>query len=223
MLKLKNWNLFEIMWIVISISVAILVSILSKSTILGFSTFLTGMIGAILTAKGKMIMYAFAIYNSIAYAYVCYQAGLYGNTIFQIIFFLPLLIMGLIKWKKNMNKENNTVKMKQMTAKNLTITISICALTIVILGFILSKIHSQNTPYLDAYTNIINLVAILLSSLRYKEQWTFFFVLDIVALIMWILRLIDGNIEAPTMIVLFSAYIINCIYGFVNWSRGSKK
>jgi len=48
---------------------------------------------------------------------------------------------------------------------------------------------------------------------RYREQWMLWIIVNIVSVIMWV------NIGDPMMILMWSAYLINAIYGFVKWSK----
>ena len=71
-------------------------------------------------------------------------------------------------------------------------------------------------PYIDALTLVIAIVAQIIMLARYREQWTFWFVLNIVSIYQWVTL---GN---WSMVALYVAFIINNAYGYVEWSKGAK-
>jgi len=40
---------------------------------------------------------------------------------------------------------------------------------------------------------------------------------------MWALRIADGSPEGPLMVVMWSAYLVNSVYGFYNWTKGARQ
>ena len=58
--------------------------------------------------------------------------------------------------------------------------------------------------------------------LRYKEQWLSFITVNVLSVIMWGIRLANGSQEGMMMVVMWSAYLVNAVYGWIVWSRGSR-
>ncbi len=94
-MKIKGWSLFEIVWLVSFSAVAIVLSLVWKDTLFGFSVFLTGIICVVLAAKGNIWTYGFEIYNSLSYAYVSYLSGLFGETMLNA---LVAIVMRMFFW-----------------------------------------------------------------------------------------------------------------------------
>ena len=56
---------------------------------------------------------------------------------------------------------------------------------------------------------------------RFMEQWILWMIINVFSITMWSLLL--GTPEGSvTMIIMFSAYLINGVYGFRNWLKLSK-
>jgi nicotinamide mononucleotide transporter len=89
------------------------------------------------------------------------------------------------------------------------------------LGFGLSFIPEQNTAYIDAATNILSVAATILMMMRFREQWVCYIVLNVLTIIMWSIRAANGSPDGLLMIVMWSAYLINAVYGFYNWTKGA--
>lgn len=218
-MKIKNWNLYEIIWLLIFSMVAILLTIIWKDTLFGFSVFITGVLCVVLAAKGNIWTYYFGMYNTFGYAYLAYTNGLFGEMGLNLFFFVPMNIIGFIIWRKRMC--GGIVEMRGLQKRSKLLTVAICVLGSIALGFVLSLIHSQNTPYIDAITNVLSIVATLLMVYRFKEQWVLYIVLNIFTIFMWSIRTINGSSDGAMMIIMWSAYLVNAVYGYYNWNKGA--
>ena len=85
-----------------------------------------------------------------------------------------------------------------------------------IMGYFLTKIGSQQA-YTDACTNVLAIFAQLLMVRRYREQWIYWLVIDILCVKMWFIA------DNASMVAMYIGWIINCIYGWYNWNKASKK
>lgn len=220
-MKIKGWNLFEIIWLTLFTLVSIVLSVVWKDTILGFSVFLSGVICVVLAAKGNIWTYGFGIYNSLTYAYVSYLNGLYGETMLNALYYFPMQIVGWLLWKKRM--QGNTVEMRKLSTKGIVGIAILCIAGTAAYGYWLSTLSGQNTPYVDALTNVLSVMAMLLMAQRYREQWGLFILINVVSIVMWSYRLVNGSQDAATMVAMWSAYLVNSVYGFASWSRGVEK
>lgn len=217
----KSWNRYEIAWLFTFSSIALLLTIIWGDHFFGFSVFLTGVLCVVLAAKGNILTYIFGMYNTFGYAFTAYQNGLFGEVMLNALFFVPMNIVGFIMWKKN--TYNNTLKMRQMSVRKFLCVIVISIIGIEIMGFLLSFIQTQNTPYIDSATNILSIAATILMIKRYKEQWLVYIVLNIFTVIMWLIRIQNGAVEGAMMVVMWSAYLINSVYGYYIWNKGAKE
>lgn len=84
------------------------------------------------------------------------------------------------------------------------------------MGYWLTTIGSHQA-YTDAATNVLAIFAQILMVKRYKEQWLWWLVIDVLCIKMWI---VAGNMS---MVAMYIAWTINCIYGWVNWSKLNNK
>jgi nicotinamide mononucleotide transporter len=216
----KNWNLFEKIWLAFFSLFAIYITIKTEDSLLNFTALITGILCVVLAAKGSLWTYIYGMVNSFTYAYVSYENGLFGDMGLNLYFFVPMNIIGYIMWKNKMNE--STVLMRKLTIKILFLTIIASAIGCFLLGYYLSKIQGQNTPYMDATTNVLSIVATFLMVLRYKEQWLLYIVLNIVTIAMWFIRWQAGSGDGPMMVLMWVAFLINAVYGYYKWHQGAK-
>jgi nicotinamide mononucleotide transporter len=218
-MRRRGWTPFEIGWLAVFCLVAAVLSILWRDTLFGFSVFVTGVVCVVLAAKGNLWTYAFGAYNSLAYAWVAFAAGLYGEVMLNAVYYFPMQLVGWMLWRRRMG-DHSVVMRKMGLRRSLTVAVG-GAVAVAGYGFWLSGFAGQNTPYIDSLTNVLSVMAMVLMALRFREQWVLFILVNAVSAVMWGIRLGAGSAEAATMLVMWSAYLVNSLYGLWNWSRGA--
>ncbi|AIQ71685.1 nicotinamide mononucleotide transporter [Paenibacillus graminis] len=216
-----GWNLFELAWLVLFTSIAVGFTVISKDSLFGFTVFITGVLCVVLAAKGNLMSYVFGMYNTVGYAYLAYVNGLFGEVMLNLLFFVPMNVVGFYMWKNNSN--NGKLSMRQLELKGLLLVGAICIAGCLLLGFGLSFIPGQNSPYIDAITTVLSVVATLLMVRRFKEQWLVYIVLNMFTVLLWVIRMLEGSGEGLLMIVMWSAYLVNAVYGYYNWNKGARE
>lgn len=219
MINMKKWNLYEITWLSVFSGAAVVLAILNQDSFLGLSTFITGILCVLLAAKGNILTYVFGMYNTFAYAYISYSNGFYGEMGLNLLFFVPMNVLGFIFWKKRL--QDDVVEMRRLHPKAFGYLVLICIFSIAVLGWLLSLIKSQNSPYIDATTNILSIAATLLMTWRYREQWALYILLNIFTIIMWAIRTMQGSSDGLMMIIMWIAFLTNAVYGYHVWTKRS--
>ena len=83
------------------------------------------------------------------------------------------------------------------------------------MGSWLTSIGS-NQAYLDAATNVMAIFAQIMMVRRYREQWVWWVVIDVLNIWMW------GVVGNWSMVAMYIAWTANCIYGWANWTKLNK-
>ena len=209
----KDWNLFEKSWLIIFTLINVAVLIYSKEGILGFTASVTGMLSVILVAKGKISNYYFGIINVVIYGFISYNSKYYGEAMLNILYFLPMQIIGFMMWRRNNVNidENQEVKAERMTVKEIILWSVLSGIAVVVYGIILKKLNNT-LPMADSFTTVLSVTAMILMVKRYLEQWIVWIMIDIVAIYMWLFVKSDYNIT-----IMWTAYLVNAVYGLYNW------
>jgi nicotinamide mononucleotide transporter len=182
---------------------------------------LSGILCVGLIAIGRREGYLIGFYNSLAYAILAYGNGLYGEVYLNLLFFVPTGIVGYVIWYRH-TRRDMTVEMRQLAGSQRLMVVAVCIASTIGLGFILDLNPRQNTPFIDAATNVLSIVATLLMMWRYKEQWLLYILLNMVTIGMWYLRFRAGGEAGDLMILMWSLFLLNAMYGFWRWHQGSK-
>jgi nicotinamide mononucleotide transporter len=216
-----GWNWFEIGWLLLFTTIAVGFTVISKDSLLGFTVFITGVLCVVLAAKGNLMSYVFGMYNTVGYAYLAYTNGLFGEVMLNVLFFVPMNVIGFLMWRKN--RPGGKLTMRQLDFRGLLLVGGICVVGCLLLGFGLSFIPGQNSPYIDATTTVLSIVATFLMVNRFKEQWLVYIVLNLFTVLLWAIRMMEGSSEGLLMIVMWSAYLVNAGYGYYIWNKGAKE
>ena len=170
-----------------------------------------GVISVVLCSQKKWLFYAFGWLQLITYCILAYEQRLYGELI-ENVFYAVMMIIGMWIWLTHYNRETAEVETKRMKFHQLCFTLAGAAFCIIILYFIL-KATDDTQPMMDSITTVPAFVGQILLTYRYREQWIFWFIIDVGSIIMW---LISGDYCMAAQFIFWS---FNCIYGFYLWSK----
>ncbi len=219
--ELSGWKGIEIFWLLFANIALLVISLILGDTAIGILASLTGVTCVILCGKGKLSNYIFGTVNVLLYAYVAWKAKYYGDVMLNLLYYFPTNILGWFVWKKNINNETKEVVKKRMTLKQDILVILISAAGIFAYGMIL-KMLNGNLPLVDSMSTVLSVVAQVLMIKRFTEQWVVWILVDAVSVIMWIAAFFNGG-ESVAVLLMWSIYLLNAIFMFIKWYRGSKK
>lgn len=209
-----NLSRFDIGFLAAMLIVQIAVYCMAPDSVLGIIAGISGVISVVLCAKGKISFYFIGFVQTITYLYLAWQNRFYGEVI-ENVFYLITMIWGIFVWKNNLTVDEQggqQVVVKKFTPTQWTLSIIGTIVSTIGMGFCLSEIGSAQA-YTDAATNVMAIFAQLLMVRRYREQWVWWLVIDILCIKMWF---VAGN---WSMVAMYIAWTINCIYGWLNWTK----
>lgn len=207
-----GWKPFELIWLFIFVALQISAYIQEPTSWLDMIAGISGIICVILVSKGKISNYFFGLIFAYSYFYVAWKANFLGEMNTVLYIYLPSQFIGYFLWKANMQNTNNseTVIAKKLSPKGWLILLASLIIATLIFIEILQAYGGSSTG-LDGLSTMIVVAAQLLMILRYREQWILWIVLNIVSIALWA--------ENTAMYLMYSAYLLNSIYGYYNWSR----
>ena len=182
---------------------------------------LSGVLCVGLTAIGRREGYLIGLYNSLSYSILAYGNGLFGEVYLNLLFFVPTGVIGYVMWSHH-TRQDNTVEMRKLGWPQRLTVVLICIACTVGLGLLLELNPRQNTPFIDATTNVLSIVATFLMMWRYKEQWLLYIILNVVTIDMWFLRFRAGGAAGDLMILMWSLFLLNALFGYWRWHVGTK-
>lgn len=217
----KDWTRFELGWLLIFTMINIYLFFAWEDSLIGLISSISGMLCVVLVAKGKISNYYFGIVQTATYAYISYTYGLYGEVMLNGLFYLPVQFIGIYLWSKH--KTAHGVKGEDVAVKSLTKTgwvytmISVMVFT-VIYGFFLKYLGGNNI-WTDSATTVLSVIAQILMLKRFTEQWILWIAVNVLSIILWISALVSQGGNDFAMLVMWSAFLVNSVYGYFNWRK----
>lgn len=216
----EGWTAFEKIWLCLSIVIMATLSMIWGEKPLALISGLSGVISVVLCAKGKLMNYGFGMVQAVTYAFLCYEAKIYGEAMYNIAM-MPMIIVGFLSWKKHMIEEQEEVQTRNLSKKGWIILI--LAMILSVWGYCsLLMYMGGNFAFMDATSTVLSAIATILMIVRYSEQWLVWILVNIASVVLWVSAFIKGDSSAITMIVMWSAYLFNSIYGYINWRKLAK-
>jgi len=218
----KDWNLFEKIWLIAFTLINVYLFFAWHDTWIGLTASLTGMLCVVLTAKGKISSFYWGLINIFAYSYVAYQSKYYGDVILNLGYFLPMTFFGIYFWNKNSREKHDSkiVIVKSLGWKNKFLVLIGSLILVYSFGLFL-KLIQGTLPFVDSTTTIFSIVATILLTKRYSDQWFYWIMVDIWSIVMWVYIFVrDGN--QVSMLVMWTAFLVNALYGYYNWKKLEK-
>lgn len=214
----SDWTKFEIILLLLSLSIVIISGILCNSTVLTIICSITGILCALTQAKGKAISQFIGLILVILYSILSFQNKYYGETLIYIFIMLPLFVSGIVSWIRNINKETNTVKENKLTKKEWVILTSISIVLFIGLYYLL-KFLNTNQLFVSTLSMVTSLFATYLVARRSKYGFLFYMGNDIILFILWGIPVIQGGLVLIPMLFNPIINFINDCYGWNSWNK----
>ena len=223
---LKDWTLFEKAWLLISTGVILALSFMWDDTLLGTISSISGIICVVLAAKGKISTYVVGVIQCTTYGYIAYGYGLYGESMLNLLFYLPIQFIGFYLWFKNKKSSDEAVNGEEIFAKRLNKKQWLYTGVGIVVAFIgysffLTQIGATLAG-LDGLAVVLSVVAQFLMIMRYAEQWLLWIVVNVITIVLWAVVLVQQGGNDWTLFVMWNAFLVNSIYGYINWLKISK-
>ncbi|MFC1696747.1 nicotinamide riboside transporter PnuC [Nanoarchaeota archaeon] len=218
---LKQWTLFEKLWLLSFTLINIYLFFAWQDSIIGLIASLTGMLCVVLTAKAKISSFYYGIVNILAYSYVAYKSAYFGDVMLNMLYFLPMAFIGIYFWRKNSKKDTKDVIIRTMTWREKGIWFGISIFALITYGLFLTWLNGT-LPFIDSTTTVFSIIATIMLTRRFTDQWLYWIAVDVLSVIMWvyIFATTGGDVS---MLVMWSAYLVNAVYGYYNWRKMERK
>ena len=190
---------------------------------------ITGVLCVVLVAKGNIWNYVFGLVNVSLYAWISYQAALYGDAGLNALYYLPMQFIGWWQWRKRgaaiseaeAGGKDVQVKARRFDWGQRILLAFGCAVAVVAVGFLLKHLGDPQ-PFKDSATTVLSVVAQALMALAFMEQWALWIITNVISVAMWAVCMSRGEAHAGVMLIMWSFYLLNSINGLRVWLKLSR-
>ena len=224
---IRRENIFRIWWYVLTLlAMSVVVAIYPQSWLFAIDVVVV-LVNIDLVCRGKVIGIYIGIAECILYIFICSMSGLWGEVIKISTINIPLNIVTLVVWTKNIKQKSNGSAKGSIEIRKLGINgyLILTGLGIVCLigGYFLLKALGTSSLYISVLTFTFGMLAKVLSSLRYKEAYYMSLTNQVLTVALWISMIFIAGPENNLMgVVMYIACISDSIYGIITW-RGMYK
>lgn len=186
-------------------------------TLVNFVSAICGIICIFFCAKANVSNFIFGLVNTIVYAIYLMYYKIYGTFYLEVLFYLPMNIASWINWARHRDQKLVIkTKTKRLNLKQNILSILFVGIVTTVTYIILKNVGGT-VAFLDALTVAIGIVATILELYRYAEQYVWWIITDIIAVIMYIVHFDTVYLTKKTI------YLIMAIIGLRNWIKLNKE
>ena len=190
-----------------------------------YLTLVASLIGAtslIFSAKGNPFGQLLMIIFSILYGIISYTFSYYGEMITYLGMTAPMALFALVSWLRNPYNGNKAeVKVNRITLKEIIFMLILAFGVTAVFYFILKAFNTANIIP-STFSVTTSFIAVYLTFRRNPFFAMAYAANDIVLIYLWILASIT-DISYLLVIICFVMFLVNDLYGFINWLKIQKR
>lgn len=148
--------------------------------------------------------------------WVYYTAGLYADFAMNIYYFI-MAFYGYLAWTFSFRRRRKAdLPVRHIEATTLLLCAGAFVLVYAAISYWLVNFTDSTVPYWDAFTTAMSIVATWMLARKYVEQWLAWLAVDAVCTGLYFYK------DRPFYAVLYGAYTVIAVAGYLRWRRLSK-
>lgn len=210
-------KLDRIIWMV-SLAILTASNLLSENIdVLTLIAAYIGVTSLIFAAKGKVFGQILMSIFSILYAVISCKFQYWGEMITYLGMTLPMALWSTVTWVKNPAKSGKEVAIRKLSLKHILL---LAFLSVFVTAIFCYWLCIFNTPHIVFSTLSIttSFLAASLTMLRSSYYALWYALNDMVLIILWTFASME-NPAYISVVINFIIFLINDMYGFINWEK----
>ena len=207
-------------YLLVMLTIIVSLSLYWGDTWYGMLSAFSGVMCVVLVAEKKISNFAWGFINCLLYGFISYKNGFFGDMSLNWFVYLPFQFVGFYLWNRSM-QEGSEVITKSLDWVNV-FNLALLTAFIVYIGHEILVMYGGNHPWLDSFNVTLSLVATVLMAKRYAEQWLCWILVNMSGIAMWIQATMDNGGDGVATLIMWSAFLINSLYGYYNWKSTIK-
>lgn len=221
--KLRYFTKGErILWGVSALLIFVSFLAFDRKCFLTLAASFIGVTSLIFNAKGNPFGQFLMILFSILYGILSFAFAYYGEMITYWGMTAPMAMISLVSWIKNPYNGNKTeVKVNRLKLKEIIFMICLTAAVTFVFYYILDAFHTSNI--IPSTLSVATSFSAVYMTFRRSAFYAIGYAAnDMVLIILWILAALS-DVSYISVVICFVTFLVNDIYGFINWSKMQKK
>ena len=215
--EFNNFGKYERILFPLVILLIIIISLIIGDNKVALVSTVCGISYTILAGKGKISCYFIGMIGTFCYSYLSFVNGFFGNLALYMLYYFPMEIIGIYKWKKHLKKETQEVIKTKLSNKERVVYLIVTSLASLFASLIL-KFIGDSKPFIDGFATVFSILGQFLTVKRCVEQWYVWFFVNLLSLMMWIFAYINGS-NCFATILMWAIYLILSVYFLQVWKK----
>lgn len=183
---------------------------------------LIGVTSLIFGAKGNPVGQGLMILFSLLYGVISWSFSYYGEMLTYLGMTMPMAVLALVSWLRHPYQGSRSqVEVNRLHRREGLFLALLTALVTLVFYFILAALGTANLlPSTLSVTT--SFVAVYLTFRRSPYYAVGYAANDVILIVLWVLASLE-NRTYLSVVVCFAAFLVNDLYGFVNWRRMERR
>lgn len=212
-----EWGL----WLTSVCAVVLSFAISGGGDILTMIASLIGVTALIFVAKGYVLGQVLTVAFAVFYGIISFFFRYYGEMITYLCMTAPIAVVSVVSWLRHPFKGSKEVEVSRLTRRQIVVMIVSAAAVTVAFYVILRALGNANLVF-STISVTTSYIASYLTFLRSPYYAVGYAANDIVLIVLWVLATVESLSYLP-MVLCFVLFLVNDLYGFVNWRRMQKR
>ncbi|MBO5199853.1 MAG: nicotinamide mononucleotide transporter [Clostridia bacterium] len=214
----KKLTKFEVGLWLCSLAVILLSAVFSGADgLISSAASVIGVTALIFVAKGMVTGQVLTVVFAVFYGIISFSFKYYGEVITYLCMTAPMAVFSVASWLRHPHEGSDRVEVARLTPKVIAgMIVSAIAVTAVFY-FVLAALGNE-ALIVSAVSITTSWLASYLTFFRSPYYALAYAANDIVLIILWIIAA-AGDISCLSMVFCFVMFLINDLYGFINWKK----
>ena len=210
------------LWSVSTAAIVLSFFLFDRGNYMTLAASIIGVTSLTFNAKGNPFGQLLMVIFSILYGIISYAFRYYGEMITYLGMTAPMAVFALISWLRNPFKGNKSeVAVNRLHRQEVWGMLLLSAAVTALFYFILEYFHTANiVPSTLSVTT--SFIAVCLTFRRSPYFALAYAANDVVLIVLWTLASLE-NISYISVIICFIVFLVNDLYGFINWRKMEKR
>ena len=218
--ELRGWTSAEITGLSVVLVIIFINAFVLKDSPAAIINAICGILYTIIAGKGKISCYLFGLTGSGCYIYLSFLNALWGNMLLYLLYYIPMQILGIFRWKKHLKKDSGEIIKIRLNNKQ-RLMLGIIGIGGSLISGMILYYFNDKSPIIDGITTFLSILGMYLTVRRAIEQWIVWMIVNGLSFVMWFNLIIHGT-KAYSTVLMWGVYFILAIYFYRQWKKELK-
>jgi nicotinamide mononucleotide transporter len=173
---------------------------------------ITALLYLVLATRRSQWCWLHAFISSVCYTVVMWRAGLVMDTLLSM-FYVIMAVYGYRQWQRGQADDGELAVISWSVRQHVVAIVAVLLVSAINVWILKTQVITARSPWLDSLVTWGSVLTTFMVTQRVIENWLYWIVIDGVAAYLYYTR--DLNVTA----LLFVAYVLMVIYGYVVWRK----